>query len=170
MNFLDDWLARKRARWFVSIRERRTSEFRCRKHLGPRSQFAGVRLEGRPADSFTFQSEATWPNSNCDYTLAVLDGILDELFATGIGHIVAKIDFLLESIEFHEVDTCAAAFYLAARGAVREIHGLDRFPTNVDWPTYLPNTGSTREFEVQADWKSHASHHRRQSLRSRQPH
>jgi hypothetical protein len=67
--------------------------------------------------------------------MAVLDGILDELFTTGLGHIVARIDFVLESIEFHEVDSCAAAFYHASREAVREILGLDQFPSNVKWPS-----------------------------------
>jgi hypothetical protein len=67
--------------------------------------------------------------------MAILDGILDELFARDLGHIIAKIAFILESIEFHGVDSSATAFYHAARGAVREILGLDRFPTNVEHPT-----------------------------------
>jgi len=65
-----------------------------------------------------------------DYSTAVLDGILDEIFASGLGHVVANVKFTLEEIEWHDVDSCAVAFYHAARGAVREILGLDSYKNN----------------------------------------
>src|SRR5207249_11436772 len=102
--------------------------------LGPRGQFAVVVLWGEPAPAFAFESLAKWPEPACDYTLAVLDGILDELFATDLVHVVANVRFTLESIQWHDVDSSAVAFYHAARGAVREILGRDQFHSNIAWP------------------------------------
>jgi hypothetical protein len=62
-----------------------------------------------------------------DYSVAVLDGILDELFAVDLARVPAKAYFVLEAIEWHAVDSCASAFYHAARGAVREILGRDDY-------------------------------------------
>ena len=72
---------------------------------------------------FSLASVAEWPSPKCDYTPAVLDGLLDELFAADLGYVAAKVHFTLEKIEWHDVDSCAAAYYHAARGAVREILG-----------------------------------------------
>jgi hypothetical protein len=72
-----------------------------------------------------------WPSPEGDYTNAILDGILDELFATEPGPVAGKIHSTLEKIEWHDVDSSAVAFYHAARGAVREILGRDRFPGNI---------------------------------------
>jgi hypothetical protein len=134
MHHLDEWLARKRARPLLSIREPRSSRFKFARPLGPRGYFAVVHLRGEPGDSFAFDSLAEWPHPGCDYTSAVLDGILDELFATGLGHIVAKVHFTLEGVELHAVDSCAVAFYHAARGAVREILARDQFHNNIELP------------------------------------
>src|SRR5438874_12335239 len=116
--YLDKWITRKRARQFLSIRETRCSRFKYAHQFGPRGHFAVILLRGEPANAFAFESLATWPDPRDDYTTAVLDGILDELFASGVGHVVANVHFVLEAIEFHPVDSCDAAYYLAARGSV----------------------------------------------------
>lgn len=134
--FLDQWLNRKRSRPLLSIREPRTSRYKFTRSLGPRGHFAVVQIRGEPAGDFAFQTRVTWPQSRMDYSTAVLDGILDELFASDLGYVVAKVHFTLEEIEWHDVDSCAVAFYHAARGAVREILGLDTYKTyNVEQPT-----------------------------------
>jgi hypothetical protein len=133
MNYLDHWLARKSSLTQISIRENRSARFRFMRALGPRGQFAVVYLLGEPAEEFGFTSIADWPSSECDYTTAVLDGILDELFATDLGHIPARVKFTLERIEWHDVDSCAVAFYNAARGAVRDILGRDWYSDNIDY-------------------------------------
>jgi hypothetical protein len=92
-----------------------------------------VYIRGEPAAEFSFTSVAQWPGSECDYTMAVLDGILDELFAVDLGHVPARVKFTLERIEWHDVDSSAVAFYHAARGAVREILGRDQYPGNIDY-------------------------------------
>ncbi len=93
-----------------------------------------VVLRGEPADSFGFVSLAKWPYHGDNYDNAVLDGILDELYATGLGKVVAKVEFTLEAIEWHEVDSSAFAFYHAARGAVKEILGSGQSHDNIAWP------------------------------------
>src|SRR5262245_30170627 len=133
LHHLDEWLYRKRVRPQLPIREMRISRFKFTRALGPRGQFAVVYMRGEPASGFSFSSTADWPESRCDYTVAVLDGILDELFATDLGHIPALVKFTLEKIEWHDVDSSAVAFYHAARGAVREILGSDQYPGNIDY-------------------------------------
>jgi hypothetical protein len=131
-HYLEDWLARKRDRSLLSIREKRSARFKYTRALGPRGHFAVVHLRGEPAIEFAFSSVAEWPAPKCDYTIAVLDGILDELFAAELGHVPARVQFTLEKIEWHDVDSCAVAFYHAARGAVREILRRDTSPGNID--------------------------------------
>jgi hypothetical protein len=133
MHYLKDWLARKIDRPLLSIREKRSASFKYARALGPRGHFAVVYLRGEPAKEFAFSSIAKWPYPKCDYTIAVLDGILDELFAADLGHVAGKVHFTLEKIEWHDVDSCAVAFYHAARGAVREILGRDQYPGNFDY-------------------------------------
>jgi hypothetical protein len=133
MNYLNDWLARKTARTQISIREKRSAGFKFTRALGPRGQFAVVYLLGEPAKEFAFVSIVNWPCPECDYTTAVLDGILDELFATDLGHIPARVKITLERIEWHDADSCAVAFYNAARGAMRDILGRDWCSDNVDY-------------------------------------
>jgi hypothetical protein len=133
LHHLEDWLSRKRNRPHLSIREKRTARFKFTRALGPRGEFAVVYMRGEPAAEFSFTSVAQWPGPKCDYTLAVLDGILDELFAVDLGHVPARVQFTLEKIEWHDVDSSAVAFYHAARGAVREILGRDQYPGNIDY-------------------------------------
>jgi hypothetical protein len=139
MHYLEEWLARKGERPQVSICEKRSVRFKFTRPLGPRGQFAVVYLCGEPAEAFAFTSVAEWPGPGCDYTVAVLDGILDELFAVDLGQVAARVQFTLEKIEWHDVDSSAVAFYHAARGAVREILGSDRFLGNIDYR--LPTSG-----------------------------
>ena len=133
MHHLEDWLSRKQKRPHLSIREKRASRFNFTRALGPRGQFAVVYMRGEPAAEFAFTSVAEWPGPKFDYTLAVLDGILDELFAVDLEHVAARVKFTLEKIEWHDVDSSAVAFYHAARGAVREILGRDQYPGNIDY-------------------------------------
>lgn len=133
LSYLADWLIRKSDRPRLSIREARSACFKFARPLGPRGQFAVVYLRGEPATAFAFASVAEWPTPKCDYSNAVLDGILDELFATDLAHVAANTRFTLERIEWHDVDSCAVAYYYAARGATREILGRDTYPGNIDY-------------------------------------
>src|SRR6516162_6850616 len=94
--YLDAWLDSKKQLRLLSIREKRRSRFRYYRQTGPKGQFAVVTLSGQPAEDFAFESLANWPCPNDDYSIAVLEGILDELFATDLGYAVAKAHFKLE--------------------------------------------------------------------------
>jgi hypothetical protein len=133
MEYLEDWLSRKSERPQVTIREKGSSRFKFTRPLGARGQFAVVHLRGEPAADIGFTSVAAWPSPECDYTMAVLDGILDDLFAVNLGPVAARVQFTLERIEWHDVDSCAVAFYHAGRGAVREILGSNQFHDNIDY-------------------------------------
>src|SRR5437660_1543612 len=109
-HYFDEWMDRKCGRPRLSIREARISRFKYTRPLGPRGHFAVVQIRGEPANAFAFQSRVTWVDPRMDYSIAVLDGILDELFTSGIGHVVDKVHFTLEAIEWHDVDSCATAF------------------------------------------------------------
>lgn len=131
MTIFGEWFARKLARRPCSIREAKTVEEKFVKAYGPRGAFAWVRLKGEPAQAFGFRSLAAWPEQSEKYDEAVVDGILDELLASGLGQVTTKVLFTLEEIRWHDVDSSRQAFYSAARGAVQKILGLDKYPGNV---------------------------------------
>jgi hypothetical protein len=132
-DYLKQWLSRKQERPQLSIHEKRSARFKFTRALGPRGQFAVVYLRGEPATEFSFASVAEWPGPKCVCTLTVLDGVLDKLLALNLGPVPARVQFTLEKIECHDVDSSAVAFYHAARGAVRESLGRDQYPGNIDY-------------------------------------
>jgi hypothetical protein len=93
MGIFEEWLARKLDRGGCTLRERRIVEEEYFRIHGPRSSFER----------------------------AVLDGILDELLTDDSGYLVTKARFTLQVIGYHQVESCPAAFYLAARAAVSKI-------------------------------------------------
>ena len=72
-DYLDEWLARKRDRPQLSIREARSARFKFARALGLRGQYAVIHLRAEPAIAFRFSSVAKWPSPKCDYSIAVLD-------------------------------------------------------------------------------------------------
>ena len=86
------------------------------KHLGPRFMTAGVRISLCVSDTYSFTSEATWPES--DYTLAVERGVRDGLLESGCDP-DEGVNIILKSIAWHTVDSSEQAFYLAAKCATK---------------------------------------------------
>ena len=121
MTIFDDWLSRKMARNARTIRETRTVDEVFRRNYSARNDFARIVLRGEPSNGFEFRSSAQWPMQPELYDGAVLDGILDELLATGIGSVVIRIRFVLGEIGWHDVDSSPNAFYQAARAATRKV-------------------------------------------------
>ena len=115
----------KQKRRALTIKGVREAEGEFIKIYGPKSDFAKLTLKGSPADQLSFSSNADWPSGadNCDD--AVLEGILDEIYCSGLGVAVSKVAFELDQITWHEVDSSPHAFYHAARDAVRKIFGID---------------------------------------------
>jgi hypothetical protein len=80
--------------------------------------YGKVRISAAPAESFSFSSEASWPQES--YENAVRRGITDGLAEAGIGtEFGAK--FVLEEIEWHEVNSCELGYWEAAKQATQEI-------------------------------------------------
>lgn len=132
-SILISWVDRRIERGYFPLRETRrgTSEFH--KHLGGRSIYAKLILEAEPAETFSFTSEVTWPDPKPEYYESfVLDGILDELFTRSWDSIFGLKVRLVE-IGWHEVDSCAAGYYQAARLAMKQIIEIDEKRTNIKY-------------------------------------
>ena len=79
---------------------------------GPRSVYAKVVLSASPADEYTFESEAIWPQSD-NYEEAIRKGITDALNTNTQSALGIKIT--LKEIGWHEVSSNEIGFYQAAK-------------------------------------------------------
>jgi hypothetical protein len=123
MSLFDEWLSRKLARRACTIRQSRTVEEEFTRAYSARNDFARIALTGEPSEEFEYRCEVRWPASAGleGYDRWVIDGLLDELLATGLGPAVIKVRFTLREIGWHEVYSSPNAFYQAARGAARKV-------------------------------------------------
>ena len=84
------------------------------RHLGPRYAQAGVTLRFEVDSTFSFASEAKWPDMDC--TAQVREGVEGALL-DHLGKLPAA-RVILETVEWHEIDSFPKAFAQAARAAV----------------------------------------------------
>jgi len=133
MQHLYDWVDRKIRARRRRLREsaRATGEFR--RHTGGRTLFGKLTLSAVPAMEFTYTSRVTWPVGEHVqlYEDCVLDGILDILMVQHepiLGLVVT-----LEEISWHEVDSCALAYGMAARQAIERILSPERGASNYEF-------------------------------------
>jgi hypothetical protein len=80
--------------------------------------YGKVVISATPADAFSFESEAVWPDAN--YDALVRRGITDVLEEAGLGASFGAA-FTLEEIGWHEIDSCEAGYHRAAKQAAGEI-------------------------------------------------
>ena len=121
----EGWIAEKLSRRPWILLERCRVSAVHKRPLGARGEYAGVVLSAAPADRFCFVSDVTWPTSD-NYDNWVLSGALDVLLCSGT-NLPIGLTLTLESIEWHDVDSCAVAFYWATRAAVLEIAAFDAY-------------------------------------------
>ncbi|MBC7933479.1 MAG: hypothetical protein H7Z38_23200 [Rubrivivax sp.] len=116
MKELEYWLEWKTSRKF-SLKEpvTVTGEY---KRAACHGMYGKVVLSAKPAASFSFRPVAIWPSES--YENAVLRGILDILLASDFNSVLGA-EFVLEEIDWHEVDSCEFGYYQAARTATEEI-------------------------------------------------
>jgi hypothetical protein len=116
MKELESWLKAKTSRKY-SLKEPMTvtGEYKL---VSCHSMYGKVVLSARPAASFSFSSVAVWPDES--YEQAVIRGILDILLAADFNSVLG-VEFLLEEIDWHEMDSCEFGYYRAARNATEEI-------------------------------------------------
>ncbi len=134
MQHLYDWVDRK-----IRARRRRlrgssraTGEFR--RHTGGRTLFGQLTLSAIPATEFTYTSRVTWPVGEQVqlYEDCVLDGILDILMVQHEPPVLGMA-ITLEEISWHEVDSCALAYGMAARQAIERILSPERGAPNYEF-------------------------------------
>lgn len=118
---LDRWIEMKRARDTRSLEYELSAEGKFQKIYGPRADFGKVLISARPAEAFSFDSNAQWDSEQDNYDEFVLEGILDELFTRGLAPVPLLTAFTLDQIWWHPVDGSANAFYFAARDAIDSI-------------------------------------------------
>jgi hypothetical protein len=114
---LTSWVDRRIRRGWFRLKVSRSESYEMHKHLGGRSIYASVTLSAQPSDTFSFHSTAAWPSE--DYTSFVQDGILDAIFPTI--YPIFGVSVTLESIKWHEIDSCASAYQVAATEAMKKI-------------------------------------------------
>ena len=124
MKQLQDWLDRK-----IGARRRRlrvpasaTDSFH--RHTGPRTLFGQVTLSAIPATEFSYSSRVTWPAGEQVqlYEDCVLDGILEVLIVQQAEPVLG-VAVPLEEIAWHEVDSCALAYRMAAQQTMKLVLG-----------------------------------------------
>ncbi len=116
------WLDRKLDRDIFLLREPRSVSEKYLRITGPRCLYGEIVLRAAPSQTFEFKSEVTWPYPGDNYDNYVLEGILDTLLSDNLRYVLGA-SFVLEQIKWHEVDSCAIAYYHAARQATEKILG-----------------------------------------------
>ena len=130
MDELQQWIERKRARRYAYLAQPITLTHIYRFHTGPRYIYGALTLAAQPADTFVFRSLVRWPDDT--YDSSVLDGVLDVLVAFDM-HPLLGATFVLQAIEWHDVESAAVGYYRAAKEATRQILRLDSDVPNVTW-------------------------------------
>ena len=126
-SYLQSWFARKASGMPYRIKRSATVIERVHKSVGPRSIYGEVTLSAAPATDFSYMSAVRWPTGEqvSLYEDCVLDGILDTLF-THRHNPILGLSVTLDSIGWHDIDSCAIGYYQAARQAMLRI--LDSEP------------------------------------------
>jgi hypothetical protein len=130
VDYLQQWVERKRVKRYAYLNQPLALRHTYRIHIGPRYIYGALTLAAQPADTFAFISAVTWPEDN--YDSYVLDGILDVLVPFDIQPLLGAT-FVLQAIEWHDVDSAAVGYYRAAKEATRQILRLDTREPNVTW-------------------------------------
>jgi hypothetical protein len=96
--------------------------------------FGQLTLSAVPATEFTYTSRVTWPVGEHVqlYEDCVLDGILDILMVQHEPPVLGMA-ITLEEISWHEVDSCALAYGMAARQAIERILTPERGAPNYEF-------------------------------------
>lgn len=127
---LQAWLWRKLDRGWNPIKAKVQVKKEFRRVTGGRCIYGAVFLEAAPYENFKFLSEVEWPDS-CNYEMSVLDGLLDVLLIENYRPVLG-LKIILKGIQWHEIDSVAYGYYMAAREAAYEIMNSGNKQGNID--------------------------------------
>lgn len=122
---LENWQKYKfSTRNFYQLSESITIEYEYRKIHGPRSSYAFVQFDCRPAEELEFESKASWgkefsANDIAGFEKAVSVGIVDGLLNSQYLYRGCFLNLL--SVKYDYVNTSESSFYNATREAMKEL-------------------------------------------------
>jgi hypothetical protein len=124
-SIIDSWLSDVRARPAIRFPRAIVADGERTAHLGPRKEFAKVRIGFEPADSFECSTGGVSGDADSvAFAEAALLGALDVLI-TSAPYPILKVRVVIEKIEADPIDSSEQAFRLAGRDAARKALGGD---------------------------------------------
>lgn len=123
MDYLNRWAENVISRSSLSLREALEIEGVRNVHLGPRWEFAKIRLRAEPCDHFDARVELGLRQTNFEkegYAESAILGVLDVLLVSGQSPL-KNVRVILFYAEDHEVDSTPSAFRMAGRDAGKKL-------------------------------------------------
>lgn len=121
---LDSWLSDVRARPAIRFPRAVVADGERAAHLGPRNEFAKVRVKFEPADAFECSMGGVPGDADSvAFAEAAVLGVLDALI-TSAPYPVLKVRVVIEKIEVDPIDSSEQAFRLAGRDAALKALGV----------------------------------------------
>ena len=123
MDYLTLWKENVVTRTSMSLREPTEIEGLCDANLGPRWEFAKIRLRAEPSDRFEARVELGSKRIKFEkegYSESAILGVLDALLVSGQSPL-RNVRVTLVDAEDHEVDSSPNAFRLAGREAGKKL-------------------------------------------------
>ena len=121
---LDSWLSDVRARPAIRFPRAIVADGERTVHLGPRNEFAKVRVKFEPADAFECSMGGVPGDADSvAFAEAAVLGVLDALI-TSAPYPVLKVRVVIEKIEVDPIDSSEQAFRLAGRDAALKALGV----------------------------------------------
>ena len=123
------WVALKLRNACWTIEGAHTKQHRYHRVLGPRSASAGLTFVISPSEKLSFVESLEWPDPSI--RAEIIDHIWTGAFeglATMRYEFIDGVRVDLTAIEWHEIHSCAAAFYQCARECVTSAFSELRIP------------------------------------------
>jgi hypothetical protein len=122
MNYLEKWAQSIIRRTSNTLKAPVEIEAVRDAHLGPRWEYAKVRLRIEPAETFEVRSEVEIMDDTVRQTYldATIFGLLDVLLVAEASPLI-RISVCVTALEQHEIDSTPMAFRMAGREAGRKL-------------------------------------------------
>jgi hypothetical protein len=118
MNYIQTYIENKLAKSKLTIEGEHSFQEEFKRVTGPRTIYGSVSITVEPNSKFEFISSADWPVEN--YEEAVLEAILD-VFLTESFEPLLGIKVILNSIQWHNIDSSYLGYYLASKKVAEKV-------------------------------------------------